>query len=180
MGTDAPEDPFLEQIYGELRGLAQAYLARERPGHTLQATALVNEALLRLIPGEQLDDGEDGGRLYILAARAMRRVLTDHARKRAADRRGGGWERVSLAGLKDPDTDREDEVPVEILDEALTRLSEADPRLGEVVELHYFAGLTGERIAGALGVHRNTVVNDLRMARSWLLREIDRLQENRP
>ena len=155
------------ELHGELRELAAALLRRERRDHTLQPTALVHEAYLRL--GERLgpswreQHGESAFRA--LAATAMRRILVDHARAHAADKRGGGWLRVEL-----PEATVEAPEPVELLalHEALEALAALDPRKARVVELRFFGGLTGDEVAEALGVARSTSEADWFMARAWL------------
>jgi RNA polymerase sigma-70 factor (ECF subfamily) len=158
-------------LHGELRELAAALLRRERRDHTLQPTALVHEAYLRL--GERLgadwrrEHGESAFRA--MAATAMRRILVDHARAHAADKRGGGWLRVEL-----PEATVEAPEPVELLalHEALEALTTLDPRKARVVELRFFGGLTGEEVAEALGVARSTSEADWFMARAWLRKRL--------
>ncbi len=159
------------EIYRELKAVAAALLRAERPGHTLQPTALAHEAFLRL--GDRLGDayrgesGEIGFRA--LAAAAMRRILVDHARRRAADKRGGGWLRVEL-----PEATVEAPEPLELLalNEALEELGRLDERKARVVELRFFGGLTGDEAAGALGIARSTVEADWFMARAWLRKRL--------
>lgn len=164
-----PVAALLPVVYEELRQIALAAMAREADGHTLQATALVNEAYLKLaggrVPALQ-------GREHFLgvAARAMRQVLVDHARRRGAERRGGGAHPVTLS-LVGPGV----EVPLDdmlALDRALDELEEQEPRLRQVVEYRYFAGLNDSEIATCLGVTRRTVLRDWARARSWLNRRI--------
>lgn len=157
-------------VYVELRRLAQHYLAHERAGHTLQATALVHEVYLRLIP--QADaTWEDRGRFVAIAAHLMRQVLVEHARGRARLKRGGAQERVPLddavAGPWDDFARWED------LDRALDRLAQLDARQAKVVELRYFGGLSVEEAAHVLGVSPKTVKRDWSVARAWLRRELD-------
>jgi RNA polymerase sigma factor (TIGR02999 family) len=158
-------------VYSELRRLAAAHLRRERPAHTLQATALVSEAFLRLAGRDRphLDSREE---FFGLAAQAMRRVLVDHARRRRAQRRGGGRADLPLEVLAEPAA-----MPVAgvlELDAALSRLEALDPRQARVVELRFFAGLELEETAAALGLSVSTVQREWRMARSWLRRELRR------
>jgi RNA polymerase sigma factor (TIGR02999 family) len=158
-------------VEGKLRQLARGYLRRERRDHTLQTGALVNEAYLRLVAdGEREEAGavwQDRAHFYGIAATVMRRILVDHARRRAAAKRGGP--RVPLDEARDradaPGLDFEGILSVH---EALERLEELDPRRGRLVELKFFAGLSTEEIAGALGVSTATAKREWRMARAWL------------
>lgn len=152
-------------VYNELRRVARARLRGERPGHTLQATALVNEAYLRLM-GPAATTPQNRCHLFALAARAMRQILVDHARKKHADKRGAGATMVTLPdGLKTP---QRSIVDVLAIDEALIALAALDPRLVEIVELKFFAGLNIEETAEALGVSHATVERDWRTAKAWL------------
>ena len=157
----------LSRIYGELRLVADRLMNNERDNHTLQPTALVHEAFLRLGGGEQLD------RLTYLAtaAQVMRRVLIDHARGRNAEKRGGAWKRITLQGLPEEAPDG-GEIDVLQLDAALADLTELDPRQARIVELRFFSGMTGHEIAEHLGVSRNTVVRELAHSRAWLQRAL--------
>jgi len=165
----AAADDLLPILYDELRAIARAQLAREKPGATLQATALVHEAWLRLV-GEE-DPGWSGrAHFFGAAARAMRRILVERARERSREKRGGALERVSFdSGLTFGPEPAEDLVAI---DEALEKLKLRDPRKAEVVLLRYFAGLDNEEIARALGVSLTTVKSDWLYARAWLHREI--------
>jgi RNA polymerase sigma factor (TIGR02999 family) len=152
-------------VYRELRGLARAQLRHERPDHTLQTTALVHEAYLRMLGG-QSPPWIDRGNFFRVAAEAMRRILIEHARKHRRIKRGGGRVRLSLNGLKlgvseDLDT-------VLALDEALGRLDTQDPRVADVVRLRFFAGLSVEATAKALDVSQRTVKREWSFARAWL------------
>lgn len=164
----SPEELF-SLVYQELRQVAHAYMRREQPGHTLQATALVNEAYLRLFEGQPFR-WENKKHLFCTVARSMRRVLVDHGRRRKAERHGGAHRRVDfedqgLAIAKD--------LPqLLILDQALERLSELSPRQVEVVELHFFGGLTEAETAEVLDVSLKTVKNDWRFAKAWLKTEM--------
>lgn len=160
----------LEVVYQELRRLAADYLQRERPDHTLQPTALVHEAYMRLAELDRIE-WRDRTHFYAAAAGAIRRVLVDHARRHKAAKRGGGWRRVTLTGLGSRGID--DEINVLALDEALSRLAELDPRKARVVELRYFAGMTIAETARTLGVGATTVDDDWAFAKSWLRRELD-------
>ena len=160
----------LPLVYDELRRLAAARLADEKPGHTLQPTALVHEAYLRLVGGRA--DARYTGRAHFFAAAAaaMRRILIDHARRKHRARRGGGMKRVELDELGDVEMVAEsggaDEL--EALDGALARLAAADPRKAELVRLRYFAGLTLEQAAELLGISRATADRHWAFARAWL------------
>jgi RNA polymerase sigma factor (TIGR02999 family) len=162
-------DRLLPLVYDELRALAGHYLAGERPGHTLQPTALVHEAFVRLAQQSRVDWQ---GRTHFLAvgAQAMRRILIDHARGRGRERRGGAARRVPLEGL-DP------AAPVPAADllalgEALERLAALDPRQARVVELRCLGGLSMDEVAAELGVSKRTVEGDWKMARAWLRRAL--------
>ena len=170
-GRGSEADRLLPLIYDELRGLAAYYLRGERPDHTLQPTELVHEAFLRL--AGRLDAGSQSREhFFALAARAMRHILVDHARKRAAAKRGGGRKPVSLDTLRALSREH-DQLLVE-LDDALLRLAELDPRLAEVVELRFFGGLTVGETARVMGISPKTVQRKWALARSWLHREIVR------
>ena len=158
-------------VHDELRRLARLYMARERPGHPLQATELVNEAYLRLTDSSRVQ-WQDRGHFLAVAAQAMRRVLVDVARDRHARKRGGDWRRITLDEALivggGPNVD------LIALDEALCRLGALDPRKVQVVELRFFAGLSLEDAASALGVSADTVGRDWTAAKAWLLRELTR------
>jgi RNA polymerase sigma factor (TIGR02999 family) len=150
-------------VHDELRRMAAARLRSERPGHTLQPTALVNEAYLRLAEG---GDWQNRAHFFGAAAKAMRRILVDHARKRASQKRGADGERVALSEV-DIVTDAPD-VDVLALDEAISALEEENPRLARVVQLRFFAGLTVHQIAELNDVAPVTVKRDWTYARAWL------------
>ncbi|MGD9903081.1 MAG: sigma-70 family RNA polymerase sigma factor [Vicinamibacterales bacterium] len=157
-------------LYAELRRLAHHYLARERPGHTLQATALVHEVYLRLIPRRDAT-WDDRARFVGIAAHVMREILVEHARSRNRLKRGGEYERLPL----DEQTVPGDAGAArwEALDQALDRLAALDPRQARVVELRYFGGMTVDETATVLGVSAKTVKRDWSVARAWLRREMD-------
>jgi RNA polymerase sigma factor (TIGR02999 family) len=165
-GTDA----LVPALYTELRRLAHHYLSHERPGHTLQATALVHEVYLRLIPQAEAT-WEDRGRFVGIAAHVMREILVEYARARGRQKRGGDQQRVPLeehlAMTVPDDADRWIQ-----LDRALDRLAELDPRQAQIVELRYFGGLTVEEAAEVLGVSAKTVKRDWSVARAFLRREL--------
>ncbi len=156
-------------VYDDLRALAARQLRREGAGHTLQPTALVHEAYLRLAGGRPVD-WEGRSHFYRIAARAMRQVLVDEARKRKASKRGGAWRRITL----EPElvSDESDTTDVLALHEALVRLGELDPALERLVELRFFTGLTLDETASSLGVSRRKAAKDWAAARLWLSREL--------
>lgn len=162
-------DRLFKVSYKELRRLAASMMRRERGDHTLQATALVNEAYLRLV-GDAPIEWQNRAHFYGIVASAMRRVLVEHARRRSADKRGGGWEKIELdeklqlAGRS--------ELEILDLDRILTRFAEIDPRAARVVELRVFGSLTEKEIAEVLGVSERTVRGDWRVAAMWLSREL--------
>ena len=159
----------LPLIYDELRQLAGHFMARERPGHTLQATALVHEAYLRLVDQDQAD-WKNRAHFYGAAANVMRRILVDHARARRAQKRGGETPHVALDESAGVSAEPMDELLR--LDAALTRLGERSQRQVRVVELRYFAGLNVEETAEALAISPKTVKRDWSLARAWLHREL--------
>jgi RNA polymerase sigma factor (TIGR02999 family) len=155
-------------VYGELRCLAQWHLMRERRGHTLQATALVNEAYLRLVDIDRVQ-WQDRAHFFAMAARQMRRILIDAARARGNQKRGGDVLKVSLTqGLGVPDR-AEDLIA---LDEALEALGEIDERRARVVEMRFFGGLSVDEVAEVLKVSPDTVKRDWKLAKAWLGREL--------
>ena len=168
-GKDGAEEALLSLIYDELHALARLFMGRERVGHTLQTTALVHEAYLRLY-GSNQENWESKAHYMRLAARAMRRVLIDHARRRNSQKRGGDHHRTSLSSAVA--IENQDPIDLLALDQALSKLSDLDPRLGQVVELRYFCGLTVEETAEVLGASPRTVKSDWRMARAWLKQEL--------
>ncbi len=169
-GQDGAFDELMEQVYGELRSIAERCFRRERAEHTLQATAIVHEAVLRLIDFNELE-WQDRAHFYAVTARMMRRILVDHARERGRLKRGGKVERVTLAEAesvakkgRNPD--------LESLDEALDKLESRDPRKARIVELRFFVGLTSGEIAHCLGISIPTVTREWRRARTWLYGEL--------
>lgn len=168
-GNRAAADELLPLVYTDLRRLARARMARLRPGQTLQPTALVHEAYMRLVAGE--DPGwQNRAHFFAAAAEAMRRILVDHARRIARDKHGGGRLRISLSQAGEGVEPR----PAELLalDDALHRLAELDPRMAEVVKLRYYAGLTQEETALAMGVSRRTINRLSVAARAWLANQL--------
>ena len=154
--------------------LAAAKLVQERPGQTLEATALVHEAYLRLVDTEQAQHWYSRGHFFAAAAEAMRRILVESARRKKAAKAGGGWQRQELLDAElAVDTSGDDLFAV---DEALSRLAEAHPRAARLVHLRFFLGHTLEEAAGHLGVEERTAYRDWAYARAWLRRELDRGQ----
>ncbi len=168
-GDGQAADELLPLVYEELRLLAAQKLAQERPGQTLQATALVHEAYIRLVEAEN-QSWNSRGHFFKAAAEAMRRILVESARRKGRLKRGGNRDRVSLDDI-DLSIGR---LPAGVvaLDEALTKLAKQKPAMVEVIELRYFAGLTLEQIAGILGVSERTVSSYWTYAKAWLYREI--------
>ena len=163
-------------VYQELRGIARRVFAGERSSHTLQPTAVLHEAYARLVDANV--DWSDRAHFYAIAAREMRRVLVDHARRKGAARRGGDFVREPLhddiPGASAPIDDLLD------LDAALTRLREKDEHLAHCVELHYFGGMTWDEMAEVLGVSRSTVARDIRLAKAMIWRDLgDRRSEDK-
>jgi RNA polymerase sigma factor (TIGR02999 family) len=162
-------DQLVPLVHDELRRLARRYMARERPGHTLQATALVNEAYLRLIEVRQVQ-WQNRAHFFAMSARTMRRILVEFARARGNEKRGGDIKKVSLdealVVTKEPGQD------LVALDDALTELAKVHPRKSRVVELRFFGGLSLEETAEALHVSVDTVKRDWRFAKLWLVREL--------
>jgi RNA polymerase sigma-70 factor (ECF subfamily) len=156
-------------LYAQMRKIADGLMQGERASHTLQPTALVHEAFLRLVDSKNL---ASQGRLHFLGAAAvtMRRVLVDHARRSMADKRGGGAARVELSGLEQDD--KSEEIDLVELQSVLEDLERLDARQAKIVELRFFGGMTGQEIAEHLGISRNTVVRELTLSRAWLRREL--------
>ena len=168
-GDKRAADKLLPLVYDEFRALARHYLAQERANHTLQPTALVHEAYMKLVDQTRVD-WQGKSHFFAVAAQAMRRILVDHARSRQRDKRGGGRARVVLdeAVALSPQKDED----VLALDEALEKLSGLDPRQAKVVDLRFFGGMNVEEVAQALGVSKRTVEGDWTFARAWLSREL--------
>lgn len=167
-GNQSALDQLYPLVYDELHRLARRYMSRERKGHTLQTTALINEAYVRLVDQKNVH-WANRSHFFAISAKIMRRILIDHARRHAYAKRGGGAQQISL-----------DEAAVvsgqasELLrlDEALQSLGELDARRSQVVELRYFGGLTNEEIARVLKISENTVTRDWNMARAWLYQQL--------
>ncbi|HEX8723024.1 MAG TPA: sigma-70 family RNA polymerase sigma factor [Pyrinomonadaceae bacterium] len=169
-GDPAAAERLMPLVYGELRRLARDYLRRERPDHTLQPTALVNEAFLKLV--DQRRGWQNRHHFYGIAAQAMRRVLVDHARARATEKRGGPLQRLSLEDVNVSTGGRAAELVA--LDEALSGLARVFPRKAQVVELRFFGGLSVDETAAVVGVSDKTVMREWESAKLWLYRELDR------
>ena len=167
--NQAALDRLLPLIYTELRQLARRYMRRERPGHTMQTTALIHEAYLRLVDQNQVR-WENQAHFFGIAARLMRQILIEHARSHSRAKRGGGAGTISLDEAALVSQARAAELLA--LDDALERLAAVDPRKGRVVELRFFGGLSVEEAATVLNVAPNTVLRDWRLAKAWLHREI--------
>jgi RNA polymerase sigma factor (TIGR02999 family) len=165
---DAGQQLF-EATYQELRRLAAWHLRQERPGHTLQPTALVNELYLHLFPGEPVD-WQSRAHFFAVAAQQMRRLLIDHARARYADKRGGRRIRLSITEIEGLGAPAPEDLLA--LDQALGRLESLDPRAARVVELRFFGGLTEAETSEALGVSVATMKRDWTFARAWLINEL--------
>jgi RNA polymerase sigma-70 factor (ECF subfamily) len=169
-GAESALEALTPLIYAELRRLAAGYLRSESPGHTLQLTALVHEAFIRL--AGNAPDCENRSQFYGVAAHLMRQILIDHARTRRAMKRGGGCEHLSLDGALVVSPGRDADLVA--LDEALEGLAAADPRKARVVELRFFGGLSVEESAEVLSVSEITIRRDWQFAKTWLLRELRR------
>ena len=169
-GDSAASEKLLPLVYDELRKLAAAKLSRDKPGQTLQATALVHEAYVRLVRSSDRHwDGQ--GHFFAAAAEAMRRILVEQARRKSRLKHGGDLARVDLPEIAAPQEDSADRMVA--VDEALDRLAQEDPVAAEVVKLHYFAGLTLEEVGGVLGMSRATAYRQWSYARSWLKTDVE-------
>jgi RNA polymerase sigma factor (TIGR02999 family) len=162
-------DKLFPLVYAELKRTARRYLRQEKPGHTLQTTALVNEAYLRLVDQQRVH-WQNRAQFYAIAATVMRRILVDHARSHARLRRGGGAQKISLDEVAMVSDERAAELIA--LDEALQSLAQVDARRSQVVELRFFGGLSNAEIGEVLKIAPNTVMRDWNMARAWLYREM--------
>ena len=168
-GERAALDQLTPRVYDQLRRLARQYMQNESPARTMQATALVHEAYLRLAEVKRVDGGHRA-QFFAMTARIMRNILLDNARARSAAKRGGQQARVELDEI--PDLSDRGDSDLVALDEALTALAATDTRKAKVIELRYFGGLSVEETAAALGVSEETVLRDARAARAWLKREL--------
>ena len=168
-GNQSALDKLYPLVYEELHRLARRYMSRERKGHTLQTTALINEAYVRLVDQRNVH-WANRSHFFAISAQIMRRILIDHARRHAYAKRGGGAQQVSLEEVAV--VAREQSSEILRLDEALKILAKMDPRRCHVVELRYFGGLSNEEIAGVLKVSENTVTRDWNLARAWLHQQL--------
>jgi RNA polymerase sigma-70 factor (ECF subfamily) len=168
-GKKEAESQLLTRVYDELRRIAASYLRKERPGHTLQPTALVHEAYLRLVAQPE-QNWQNRAHFLGIAAYLMRQILVDHARKRHAAKRGGKEQPLALDGVSLPGTQR----PVDLiaLDQALSRLQTFDERQSRIVELRFFGGMTEEEIGQSLGLSVRTIKRDWKVAQAWLHAEM--------
>jgi RNA polymerase sigma factor (TIGR02999 family) len=170
-GDQAALEQLMPLVYSELRRLAANYLRREREGHTLQPTALVNEAYLKLVD-QRNPKWQNRAHFYGIAAQVMRRILVDHARMRDAEKRGGAnQQRLSITSAEGVST--KPNFDVLALHEALEELTAMDPQQGKIVELKFFGGLSIEEVAEVLGIGHATVERDWKMARAWLRRKLE-------
>jgi RNA polymerase sigma factor (TIGR02999 family) len=167
-GDPHAAEQLLPLVYTELRSLAAHKLSHEKPGQTLQPTALVHEAYLRLVGREEPGSYKDRRHFFAAAAAAMRRILIDNARRAHTRKRGAGWQRQPLETVAAPQPDDE----LLALDEALHKLAAADPVKAQLVELRYFAGMTGEQAAAVLGISPTTADRHWAYARAWLQAEV--------
>jgi RNA polymerase sigma-70 factor, ECF subfamily len=171
-GEQAAFDELMPLVYGELRRIAQAFMRRQRPGHTLQPTALVNEAFIKLFENSHPDIA-DRAHFLALMSRIMRQVLIDHARGAAAEKRGGGGARVTWDTNIEIRSDRGvDELKLLDLHQALEALERENAMLGKIVEMHYFGGMTAEEVALAVDRSAHVIRHELRFARAWLRRAL--------
>ncbi len=169
-GDPSAADQLLPLVYEELRKLARAKMAQENPGQTLQATALVHEAYMRLVDVQKAQHWNSRGHFFGAAAEAMRRILVEQARRKCSQKQGGQWQRLDapLDGLRQPDG------PEQLLaiDEALHKLGRQNPPIARLVELRYFAGLSLDEVAAALGVSTRTARRHWVYAKAWLIEEL--------
>ena len=172
-GNQAALDELYPLVYNELHRLARRYMSRERKGHTLQTTALINEAYVRLVDQKNVH-WANRSHFFAISAQIMRRILIDHARRHAYAKRGGGAQQVSLDDVAMVARDLSSDLVQ--LDEALKTLAKMDARRCHVVELRYFGGLSNEEIAGVLQISAVTVIREWNKAKAWLYRELS----NRP
>ncbi len=170
-GDSTAESQLIGLVYPDIHARAQRQMSGERPDHTLQPTALVNEAYIKLLRNQQVDF-QSRAHFFATASIVMRRILVDHARSRGAAKRGDGRQKVELDDFLAAQSPRLDQML--ILDEALTRLSAMDARQARLVEMMYFGGLTEEEAATVLGVSARTVKRDWSSARAWLQSELNR------
>lgn len=170
-GEEAALDKLIPLVHRELHRLAHRYMSQERPDHTLQTTALVNEAYLRLVDSSRVR-WQNRAHFFAICAQLMRRILVDYARSRRYLKRGGDAQRVSLDEALVVSQERGADLVA--LDDAINALAQVDPRKGRVVELRYFGGLSVEETADVLKISPDTVLRDWRLAKVWLLRELSK------
>jgi len=168
-GRRSAAEQLMPLVYDQLRALARSFFAVQRPNHTLEPTALVHEAFVRLV-GQSQTDWTGRAHFFAVAAKAMRQILINHAEAKQAAKRGGGWQRISVSEAVTESGDRE--VDLLALNEALSSLEEMDERQARVVELRFFGGLTVEEAAEVLKVAPRTIELDWRMAKAWLVRQL--------
>jgi len=169
-GERSAVNSLLPLVYDELRALGASFFQQQRREHTLQPTALVHEAFLKLVGPAEIE-WQSRAHFFAVAAKAMRQILTDHARRKGAAKRGGAaWHKVTLSGLQTPVADTN--IDLIALDEALSKLAEIDPRQVQVVEMRFLAGLKIEEVAEVMALSAPTIEREWRMARAWLRREL--------
>ena len=168
-GRPPDAERLIPLVYDDLRELAAKYLRRENPGHTLQSTALVNEAFLKLVDQTRVN-WQGKTHFFAVGAEIMRRILVDHARTKQRQKRGGDRQRIELHDDLKISTQRDEDLLA--VDEAILKLAERDPRQAKIVELRFFGGLTVAEVAEVLGVSKRTVESEWTMIRAWLRREL--------
>lgn len=168
-GNKEAEERLIPLVYKELRRIAAAQLRHETPDHSLQPTALVHEAYLRLTEVKEID-WQSRSHFFAVSAKLMRRILVDHARASHAHKRGNGWDAISLNEAILPSPDRAPEILA--LDEALNKLATFDERQSKIVELRFFAGMSEDEAGDVLGISARTVKRDWRIAKAWLFKEL--------
>jgi RNA polymerase sigma factor (TIGR02999 family) len=171
-GDQAALDKLMPLVYAELHRLAHHYMSRERPGHTIQTTALVNEVYLKLVDQRRVH-WQNRAHFFAISAQLMRRILVDHARSHAYAKRGGGARKVSLEDVADLSRIRAAEIVA--LDEVLAVLADIDPRQSRVVELRFFGGLTIKETAEVLGLSSATIKSEWRTAKAWLYHQLSNM-----
>jgi RNA polymerase sigma factor (TIGR02999 family) len=176
-GEPQAAEQLLPLVYDELRRLAAQWIAHEKPGQTLQPTALVHEAYVRLVDCETIQRWDSRGHFFAAAATAMRRILVEQARRRRRHRHGGGLRRVDLLD-REITADSSDDEQILLLDEALDRLGAVRPQAAELVKLRFFSGLTAEEAAPMVGLPIRTARRLWAFARAWLRREMERLADS--
>lgn len=169
-GDPAAAEQLLPLVYDELRKLAALRLTQEKPGQTLQATALVHEAYLRLVDGKQAQHWNSRGHFFGAAAEAMRRILVENARRKSSQKHGGGMQRVALSEIHEAGTETPEQYLM--IDEALTDLETLDSQAGQLFKLRYFTGCSIEEAGEILGVPRATAYRDWTFARAWILKRL--------